>query len=157
MYERYDMQDVTPVDFLQSVRAGIDPHAALIAWGRLRTGSLEDRIEDLPTLYDIPTPVSPRDYTTEEMVARILLPEGEMYIERESSSMHTIDLVQDAVRELLERGHTPRMIMLSRLRYMALGDLTFQLKYYYRGVHVPFVPTCGGAGKFEVRVYGSKE
>lgn len=110
-------------------------------------------IDVLPTC-DLPA-VSPYFYDTNKLIAKILLPEHEIFVER-SGHDNTTDLIYDALKELL--GHyrcAPRLVMLSQLRYLALGDLILQPRYYYQGRHVPFVPAGSGC-TFDVRVYGAK-
>lgn len=109
-------------------------------------------IASMPTC-EMPV-VSPYFYDTNKLVAQILAPqEREIFVER-ISSRHTIDLIHECVKDLVEKLHNaPRLIMLSQLRYLALGELTLQLKYYYQGIYVPFVPSRRGC-TFDVRVYG---
>lgn len=119
----------------------------------------QDLIETLPTC-EVPT-ISPYFYDTNKLVAQILnpqeqsQPQQELFAEAIDSAGHTIDLIHECVKELQEVQSTPRLIMLSQLRYLALGELTLQLKYYYRGIHVPFVAAGRGCA-FDVRVYGAR-
>lgn len=115
---------------------------------------VEKRIPEMRTCEV--TAVSPYVYDTNKMIAHILYPQTnkEIFVEKTHSPCHTVDLIHDATKELLERfASVPRLVMLSQLRYLALGELALQLKYYYRGVQVPLVPAYNGC-EFDVRVYG---
>lgn len=114
----------------------------------------KNAVASMPTC-EVPV-ISPYFYDTNKLVAHILIPqEQELYAEATDSAGHTIDLIHECVKELEEVRAVPRLMMLSPLRYLALGELTLQLKYYYRGVYVPFV-LAGKGCMFDVRVYGSR-
>lgn len=135
------------------------PGEIVRAYNRRNTGPMKKvEVENLPTC-EIAVPISPYSYDTNKLVAHILTPQEqiptqELFAEAVDSAGHTVDLIHECVRQLEEVKAVPRLIMLSQLRYLALGELTLQLKYYYRGVHVPFY-AAGKGCMFDVRVYGA--
>lgn len=136
------------------------PGELVRAYNRKNTGPIKKiDVESLPTC-EIAVPISPYTYDTNKLVAQILMPQEQSQATQELfaeaiDAGHTIDLIHECVKELEEVRAVPRIIMLSQLRYLALGELTLQLKYYYRGMHVPFY-AAGKGCMFDVRVYGSK-
>jgi hypothetical protein len=162
---------LTPKGFIDAIESGTNPHDALIQWGREKQQITEKmqvvrrvaqsdtrplKIEEMETAY-LPVPVSPRNCSTEKLVAHVLTQPrlNEVYVEK-SGRRRTIDLVREAIDELAVGLHcTPTRIMLSRLRYLAFGEFTPELRYYCYGVHVPFIIAPIGC-EFDVRVYGTR-
>ena len=155
---------LTPIGFLETIKAGTNPHDALIQWGRQRRQRTEKlqkiRLEAISKqqntgpleIADMPTTI-----IQSQKVQSMQLPsvradsKGRPYLASDNACIDSVDLAEFLVLKYRSTyGEYPTAIMLSALRYWGRQDDYFIMGNRY----IPYVYDHDIGSIFEVAVRG---